>query len=204
MWAIFYLLFLFSITPAFSEDGCATPWIHPRKNVVCYFEGKRPISTLNVCLCTHLIYTDIGLNSYGQVDISNGVRYDLEAARTQNPRLKVMVSLGGQAIKASTFSSFITDLKSLNNLTSSINKLYRDGIVDGVELDWEWPFSNGKKDRIKLIRYARQIKIAVGEEVVTRRARLQPRDKREAEPPAEEEFEEEYKDLEIDINTTER
>ena len=66
-----------------------------------------------------------------------------------------MVSLGGQAIKASTFSSFITDLKSLNNLTSSINKLYRDGIVDGVELDWEWPFSNGKKDRIKLIRYAR-------------------------------------------------
>ena len=66
-----------------------------------------------------------------------------------------MVSLGGQAIKASTFSSFITDLKSLNNLTSSINRLYRDGIVDGVELDWEWPFSNGKKDRIKLIRYAR-------------------------------------------------
>ena len=49
-----------------------------------------------------------------------------------------------------------------------------------------------------------QIKIAVGEEVVTRRARLQPRDKREAEPPAEEEFEEEYKDLEININTTER
>ena len=56
----------------FFADGCATPWIHPRKNVVCYFEGKRPISTLNVCLCTHLIYTDIGLNSYGQLDISNG------------------------------------------------------------------------------------------------------------------------------------
>ena len=56
----------------FFADGCATPWIHPRKNVVCYFEGKRPISSLNVCLCTHLIYTDIGLNSYGQLDISNG------------------------------------------------------------------------------------------------------------------------------------
>ena len=49
-----------------------------------------------------------------------------------------------------------------------------------------------------------QIKIAVGEEVVTRRARLQPRDKREAEPPAEED--EYYEDNldEIDINTTER
>ena len=47
-----------------------------------------------------------------------------------------------------------------------------------------------------------QIKIAVGEEVVTRRARLQPRDKREAEPPAEDD--EDYEDLEIDITTTER
>merc|ERR1719361_1191840 len=102
-----------------------------------------------------------------------------------------MVSLGGEAIKASTFSSFITDLKSLNNLTSSINKLYRDGIVDGVELDWEWPFSNGKKDRIKLIRYARQIKIAVGEEVVTRANR------NKCESPAEDE-EVDFNDHEID------
>ena len=67
-----------------------------------------------------------------------------------------MASLGGQAVKASTFSSFITDIESLNNLTSSINKFYRDGLLDGVELDWEWPLIGGdKKDRIKLIRYAR-------------------------------------------------
>ena len=67
-----------------------------------------------------------------------------------------MVSLGGEAMKASTFSTFITDIKSLNNLTSSINRLYRDGYLDGVELDWEWPTrEGGKKDRIKLIRYAR-------------------------------------------------
>ena len=58
---------LFSVS-----DGCAAPWIHPRKNVVCYFEGKRSIASMNVCLCTHLIYTDIGLNSNGQLDISNG------------------------------------------------------------------------------------------------------------------------------------
>ena len=81
---------------------------------------------------------------------------DLAALRRQNPRLKVLASLGGQAVKASTFSSFITDLESLNNLTSSINSFYRDGLLDGVEINWEWPFvEGGKKDRIKLIRYAR-------------------------------------------------
>lgn len=68
----------------------------------------------------------------------------------------MLASLGGEAVKASTFSSFITDIESLNNLTSSINAYYREGILDGVELDWEWPVQEGgKKDRIKMIRYAR-------------------------------------------------
>ena len=81
---------------------------------------------------------------------------DLHVAKRQNSRLKVMASLGGEAMKASTFSTFITDIESLNNLTSSINRLYREGLLDGVELDWEWPTrEGGKKDRIKLIRYAR-------------------------------------------------
>lgn len=84
------------------------------------------------------------------------VESDMAAFRLQNPKLKVLASLGGQAVKASTFSSFITNIESLNNLTSSINGYYRDGLLDGVEIDWEWPFQEGgKKDRIKLIRYAR-------------------------------------------------
>ena len=81
---------------------------------------------------------------------------DMVALKDRNPKLKVLASLGGSAVKASTFSSFITDLESLNNLTSSINSHYRSGLLDGVEIDWEWPVSEGgKKDRIKLIRYAR-------------------------------------------------
>ena len=81
---------------------------------------------------------------------------DMLELKDRNPKLKVLASLGGSAVKASTFSSFITDLESLNNLTSSINSHYRSGLIDGVEIDWEWPVSEGgKKDRIKLIRYAR-------------------------------------------------
>lgn len=179
MWATFptslFLLFLAVLPSVFSQDGCSQ-WLHPRKHVVCYFEGKRSVASLNACLCTHLIYTNVGLNADAKLDITNDIESDLEALRYQNPRLKVLASLGGEAVKASTFSSFITERESLNNLTSSINAHYRSGLLDGVEIDWEWPFQEGgKKDRIKLIRYARQIKIAVGEEVVTRRARNRQR-----------------------------
>ena len=84
------------------------------------------------------------------------IESDIAALRSQNPRLLVLASLGGEAVKATTFSSFITDRESLNNLTSSINNHYRSGLLDGVEIDWEWPFAGGdKKDRIKMIRYAR-------------------------------------------------
>merc|ERR1712083_880360 len=58
--------------------------------------------------------------------------------------------------------------------------------------DWEWPVRDGgKEDRMKLIRYARQIKIAVGEEVVFRANR----NKRDS--PVEDE-EVDYNDHEID------
>ena len=78
--------------------------------------------------------------------------------RKQNPRLHIIASLGGEAVKGSTFSSLITDNESLSNLTSSISSFHEDGTIDGLELDWEWPVRDGgKKDRIKLIRYARVI-----------------------------------------------
>ena len=52
-------------------DGCSQ-WLHPRKHVVCYFEGKRSVTSLNACLYTHLIYTNVGLNPEAKLDITNG------------------------------------------------------------------------------------------------------------------------------------
>jgi len=70
--------------------------------------------------------------------------------------LKVVASLGGDDFSAETFSSLIADKDRFDNLTSSVNNLYKDGVINGVEIDWEWPVKEGgKKDRVKLIRYAR-------------------------------------------------
>jgi len=162
--ALFFLPFVVLA----EDEGCPSIG-QPRKHVVCYYDGKRPVSSLNICLCTHLIYTSIGINDYGQLHLSENVRSDITTIRKQNPRLRIVASLGGEAVKGSLFSSLITENESFSNLTSSINDFHKDDVIDGLEIDWEWPVRDGgKKDRMKLIRYARQIKIAVGEEVVLR------------------------------------
>ena len=170
------------------DGGCPSVG-QPRQHIICYYDGKRPVSSLNVCLCTHLIYTSVGIDEYGKLHLSEGmliyihlnltalklfiqierhfvlfmfyfqitdVRSDISAIREQNPRLRVVVSLGGEAVKGSLFSSLITDNESFTNLTSSINEFHKDDVIDGLEIDWEWPVRDGgKKDRMKLIRYAR-------------------------------------------------
>ena len=84
------------------------------------------------------------------------IHSDLKSLKESNPDLRLLISLGGSAIKDVTFSNLITDSDRLANLTSSINDLYRDDVIQGIEIDWEWPMRTGdKKDRIKLIRYAR-------------------------------------------------
>ena len=91
-------------------------------------------------------------------NVSNisGAQNDLEVFRSQNPALKVVASLGGDDFSADTFSSLIADKDRFDNLTSSVNDLYKDGVINGIEIDWEWPVKEGgKKDRVKLIRYAR-------------------------------------------------
>merc|ERR1712158_290789 len=124
--------------------------------------------------------------------LSENVKSDITAIRKQNPRLRVVASLGGEAMKGSLFSSLITENESFSNLTSSINDYHKSDVIDGLEIDWGWPVRDGgKKDRMKLIRYARQIKIAVGEEVVFRANR------NERESPVEDE-EVDFNDHEID------
>ena len=69
------------------------------------------------------------------------------------------------------FRSIVSRKDQLANFTSSLNSLYQDEIIQvsccmqwsdldfvlqGVEMDWEWPIDTGdKKDKIKLIRYMR-------------------------------------------------
>jgi hypothetical protein len=170
--ALLYIVVFAAVdgSPA-SRSACGSAVGTPRKEVVCYYEGKRAVSTVDACLCTHIIYTDIGMDQDSKLDIGEGAVSDLSYLRKSNPSVRLIASLGGRSVKSGVFSGLISDGDRLFNLTTSVNALYRDGVIDGVEIDWEWPIGSAgdKKDRAKLVRYARQIKIAVGAALVTHR-----------------------------------
>ena len=54
------------------DGGCPSVG-QPRQHIICYYDGKRPVSSLNVCLCTHLIYTSVGIDEYGKLHLSEGM-----------------------------------------------------------------------------------------------------------------------------------
>ncbi len=92
---------------------------------------------------------------------ASGALSDLSYLRRHNPALKLVASLGGRAVKPAVFSTLLADESRLRNLTASMDDLHRRrGVIDGVEIDWEWPVGGSspagdKKDRERLVKYAR-------------------------------------------------
>ena len=84
---------------------------------------------------------------------------DLKTLRSGNPDLKLIVSLGGsRRIKSATFSSIAGNEFRLRNLTRSLDDLHEEGLIDGLEINWQWPQIGdgaGKKDRARLLKLAR-------------------------------------------------
>lgn len=54
---------------------CPANWDSPRKDIVCYYSGQRSATTLDACLCTHLIYNNIGINENNHIVLNNGEWY---------------------------------------------------------------------------------------------------------------------------------
>jgi GH18 family chitinase len=96
------------------------------------------------------------VDSHSRVQLSAQQLSDLESLRASKPGLSVLLSLGGQTVHSNTFRAIVSRKDQLNNFTQSLNQLYQEKTIQGIELDWEWPLDSGdKKDKIKLIRYIR-------------------------------------------------
>ncbi len=76
------MMISFLSTGSPSLSACPSSVGTPRKEVVCFYEGKRPLQDLTPCLCTHLVYTDVGLNDHSQLDIEGRAK-----SRRSNLRL---------------------------------------------------------------------------------------------------------------------
>jgi chitinase len=126
--------------------------VETKKRIVGYYYGKgRPgyqLSQVPVQELTHLIYSlakptargDCEL-SHIDVDVPNLVA--LKTLRASNPRLSVLLSIGGWS-GSTYFSDVAATPSARQRFSASCVQLVRKYALDGLDIDWEYPVTGGK------------------------------------------------------------
>lgn len=124
-------------------------------NIFCYFgswaayrqaPGTFDVEDIDVNRCTHITYSFIGLNEDGTVRILDNTHAILwnglarfVALRQRQPRLKVLVSMGGWNEGSQRYSQVMADRAKRNRLVNSVFDFIVKYGFDGFDFDWEYP-----------------------------------------------------------------
>jgi len=119
-------------------------------------------------LCTHIIYSFVGIESSGVVrlldsylDVDTGNFKRFNALKTQNPKLKTLLAIGGWNEGSAKFSAVAADAAKRAVFIQSAVSLVKAYGFDGFDLDWEYPAqrdggANDKSNFAILIKEFRQ------------------------------------------------
>ncbi|KAL2743966.1 chitinase-3-like protein 1 isoform X1 [Vespula maculifrons] len=135
------------------------------KKIVCYYgswavyrpgAGKFDISYIDPHLCTHLIYTFIGINNDGSVkvldswqDLPNDYGKDgfgrFNNLRKNNSNVKTMIAIGGWNEGSTKYSHVVANPTLRAKFVDSVVKFLGKYGFDGFDIDWEYPNQRGGK-----------------------------------------------------------
>lgn len=127
--------------------------------VVCYHgswskyrsgNGNFLVSHIDPSLCTHLIYSFVGINTDGTInildtklEITDGNLANFNALKKQNTALKTLVAVGGWNEGSAKFSNVAASATLRNSFIQSALQLVQTYGFDGFDLDWEYPGQRG-------------------------------------------------------------
>ena len=128
--------------------GCASTAPQPPREyrVIAYVRSRADIPRIGAEKLTHINYAFARVTPEGRVafDDPASARENLKAVvalKERNPRLKVLVSVGGWG--ADNFSDAAVDYESRERFARSAVRLVEEHALDGVDLDWEYPGQAG-------------------------------------------------------------
>ncbi|XP_046436429.1 acidic mammalian chitinase-like [Neodiprion fabricii] len=134
-----------------------------QNKIVCYFgswaiyrsgNGKIEISDLDPSLCTHMIYTFVGITEAGEVavldpwaDLSdNWGRAGFQkfnALRERNPGMKTLVAIGGWNQGSDKYSRVAAKPALRSHFADNALEFVLKYGFDGLDFDWEYPNQRG-------------------------------------------------------------
>src|ERR1700722_13173165 len=114
---------------------------HAEYRIVAYVAGWSIPAVIHPEKLTHINFAFAQITPAGRAEIANGELeaslHRLVALKSTNPRLKVIVSIGGGM--ADGFSDAALTETSRALLVDSAVDLLRQFSADGIDLDWEYP-----------------------------------------------------------------
>ncbi|MGH9457404.1 MAG: glycoside hydrolase family 18 protein [Thermoanaerobaculia bacterium] len=130
------------------STGCTTlrPWQRePRYRIIAYVMGRADIDAIDARKLTHVNYAFAKVSEAGEVvfedPASPGHIARLQALKAKNPRLEVLVSVGGWG--ADHFSDAALTPESRAKFAASAVAMLHCYGLDGIDLDWEYPGQPG-------------------------------------------------------------
>ncbi|MEM7554695.1 MAG: glycosyl hydrolase family 18 protein, partial [Cyanobacteria bacterium P01_A01_bin.84] len=107
---------------------------------------------------THLFYAFADVTSSGNIVLNqDGLDGDigvLQSIKTQNPNLKILVSIGGAGDE--DFSTVASTPQSRANFVQSAIQFMKDNGFDGIDIDWEFPEKQENQNYLQLLNDLRQ------------------------------------------------
>ncbi|KDR23755.1 endochitinase-like [Zootermopsis nevadensis] len=129
--------------------------------VVCYFEswairnpedGRYSVSDVPGDLCTHILYSFVGVNNATwellvldpEIDVEQNGYTNFTDIKLKFPELKTLLSVGGWAEGGQKYSALVSMKERRNSFVKSVVDFMHEYGFDGIDLDWEYP---GAKER---------------------------------------------------------
>lgn len=106
------------------------------------------LSNVNVTLCTHYVYAYATLNQMtyeiNSNDLSSNSITAFTAFKTTNPKLKLLIALGGPEDSGDVsgkYSKLVADPSNIKKMVSSAVTFLKTYNFDGLSVDWLYPKS---------------------------------------------------------------
>lgn len=149
--------------------------LQTEKKIVCYFtnwsqyrpkKGKFVPESVDPHLCTHIIFAfgwikNNKLSAFDQQDDNKpgkkGLFQRVTDLKHQNPRLKVLLAVGGWSFGTEKFKSMASNIYNRRVFIFSALEFLRQREFDGLDIDWEFPRGpEDKKNFVDLLKELRE------------------------------------------------